>query len=85
MTGPMPTLDGDIVVTHNEYTHSLYVIWRVSSDGEQACGEWKASTLATAREEALQIAASMAADHVIYSFDPGSDEWAKLAAPATSH
>ena len=85
MTGPIPTLNGDVVVTHNEYTHSVYVIWRVSGDGEQACREWKASALATAREDALKIATSMAANHVIYWFDPGSDEWAKLAAPAISH
>ena len=81
MTGPMPTRDGDIVITHSEDSRSLFLVWRVTDDGQQACAGTTESAWAMGREGALKLAAIMAKDYrgAIYMHDPTSGEWMKVA------
>lgn len=35
MTGPMPTREGDVVVSHSDSESSRYAVWRVEADVQQ--------------------------------------------------
>ena len=80
MTGPMPTRDGDIVITHSEDSRSLFLVWRVTDDGQQWCERITSSALAMGRQGALKLAARMATESrgAIYLLDPASGEWTKI-------
>ena len=77
MSGPMPTRPGHIVITHGEATRSLYLVWRVTSDGQQHCEEMASSAWAMSPEGAMKLAGVMAGERgcAIFSHDPESGEW----------
>ena len=80
MTGPMPTRDGDIVITHSEESRSLFLVWRVTDDGQQESVKTASTAWAMGREAALKLAAIMANESrgVIYWHDPTSGEWTRI-------
>jgi hypothetical protein len=80
MTGPIPTRDGDIVISHDDTSWSMYSVWCVAIDGQQACGETESSA-AMGRPGALKLAKLMARESrgAIYILDSGSAAWIKLS------
>ena len=80
MTGPIPTRDGDIVVSHQDARLSLYAVWRVVSDAQQACGETGYTAQALGRLGALGLATLMAAERrgAVFFLDWGSGDWTKI-------
>lgn len=88
---PMPTRRGDIVIAHDDTVRSLYAVWRVMADGQQACGDHAAS-YAIGRAGAVGLARLMVLESLravfrgcraaTFLLDTHSGQWNTLAAGA---
>jgi hypothetical protein len=81
MTGPMPTRNGDIVISHDAIFRSLYAVWRVSTDGQQARDAAAFVIKRIGRADAVNMAKLMARESrsAIYLVDSTSASWVCLS------
>ena len=80
-TGPIPTRDGDIVISHDPASRSLYSVWHVTTDAQQACGlAAEPASSALGRPAALRLAHLLAVKSRGADFfvDPVSGQWTKI-------
>lgn len=80
MIGPMPTRDGDVVITQGT-DRSTFAVWVVVDDGQQAPAPTAYTATAVGRAAARQMAHWLALDTkgTVYLLDATSGRWTRLA------
>jgi hypothetical protein len=77
----MPTQNGDVVISHDAKSRSLYAVWRVSTKGQQARATAAFVFNAIGRPDAVNMAKLMARESrsAIYLIDVSSVSWVCLS------
>ena len=79
---PMPTVAGDIVITHVDASRSMHAVWTVAVDGERAAHPPPGAACALGADAAVSLARTMRRDSggaAIFLFDPHTLNWTKLS------
>jgi hypothetical protein len=82
MTGPMPTHDGDVVVSHNGAKMQLCAVWTVASDFQQTPSPDAFLCSALGFEAALRLGALIVRERqrgTLFLFDNDSLTWTNPA------
>jgi hypothetical protein len=81
MTGPMPTRDGDIVISHCGSNPPTYSVWYVLEDLQQAVSPPVDPATVIGRPEAVQLGRSMARESkgTLYFHDTDARTWTKVS------
>jgi hypothetical protein len=81
MNGPMPTRDGDIVISHGEASPSLFVLWQAIESAQQDARVEQYRSTALGRAAALTLARLMAAESrgAIFLLETALGTWTELS------
>ena len=81
MTGPMPTRDGDIVISHRGSNPAMYSVWYMLEDRQQDVSPPVDAAPASGRPEAVQLGLSMARESrgALFCRDTDSGTWTKVS------
>ena len=77
VTGPMPTRRGDIVISHDDASRTMYCVWHIVADAQQIAGTSESTSTAMGRTAALKLAAMMAksSSGAVYLLNTDTATW----------
>ncbi len=82
MSEPMPTKEGDAVISHTSVIPSRYNIWLVVEDGQQEPHHLVSSNVASELGDAYHQARALGGD--VFLLHQPSLEWTLLSEPPTA-